>query len=143
MKKFRLNNNMNAIRLSVLLLSVIVFFSCGSRETIIKNHSTNAAKAKNNQIFIIPSSLFLENRVANCDSAIAYMKNVLVPGDGKNSYRVIGESDEFLSGKLETESYVLENNKRFYVSTDCLLGQKIQIALDIFVLPEFQDSILK
>ena len=97
---------------------------------------------------IIDSSLFLENRVDNCDSAYVYMKNVISPGypigsDAWAGIRIKGESKEFLTRERRVGHYLTTPNRRFYISLKCLDGRSIQSVLDILVQKKYHKQIIK
>lgn len=94
---------------------------------------------------LIPESLFLENRVDNCDSAIVFMKHVIKPGrTGLNGFKVIGESEKFLAqNQLVDKYFIVPNNQRFYISIECLIGKNIETVFDIFAKPKFHAYLLK
>lgn len=130
---------------SCLILGTLV--GCLRKPTMNQHVGTltNKPAAKELNSNLIPESLFLENRVENCDSAIVFMRAIISPGGLKelpyHGYRIKGESLDFLNKVRETESAQFANNIRFYISTDCLVGQDIQTVLDIFILPEFHQRI--
>ena len=95
--------------------------------------------------YLIPESLYLENRVRNCDSAIVFMKQVIKPSStGLNGFKVVGESEKFLAqNKLVDKYFIVPNNQRFYISIECLVGKEIETVLDIFAKPKFHANLLK
>jgi len=95
--------------------------------------------------YLIPESLYLENRVGNCDSAIVFMKRVIEPSNtGLNGFRVAGESQKFLAqNKLVDKHFLVPNNQRFYISIACLIGRDIETILDIFAKPKFHTALIE
>lgn len=141
---------MKNIQLLVLTTISLLLFGCSSKarlpkELPIPTKSTQTVQNASGDAFLIPESLYLENRVANCDSAIVFMKSVIVPGNADgNGFSLPGESRSFLrQEKIVDKGFIVPNNQRFYISIDCLVGQNIQVFLDIFVPPKFHENSLK
>ncbi|HHH55040.1 MAG TPA: hypothetical protein ENK91_15360 [Bacteroidetes bacterium] len=150
--------------IGILIVFVLLVHACSihRKPVLLKEHkeekAANIDEAKRPHIspFIIPSNFFLENRVDNCDSALHFMQNVIEPCSLQwnrdssayftsfwDGFRIPGESKEFLNSGQKADKVLYRNNQRFYISLNCLIGQKFQTVLDIFVKPMFHDAIIR
>ncbi len=133
-----------------LILFLLVFSSCSR-----SHHNAGSTFSKNNvqTSFQLPSSFFLENRVENCDSAIVYMGNVVLPMGIKDwdtitsklvsvyvKYRIPGEK-MFLQKNHSIPSFNT-GSYRFYISSSCFVGHPLEDVLDVFCTPRDKKMLL-
>ena len=135
------------MKLLIILFALVVGMSCHTTKEgrNIRSKNTNSPLVVKN-----PDKFYLENRVSNCDSAIVYMKSVVVPGSlevsalpelSARAY-IRGESKQFLSRTASNTEYPFDNY-RFYISLSCLTGQNAQVVYDIFIKPEYHKILWK
>ena len=143
-----------------LIILVLLIHACNMHEkSMLSKERKLENKGKGNRLRTLPaiisSDFFLENRVDNCDSAIHFMQNVIKPCSLKlkadsnayftsswNGFSIPGESKTFLDSEQRYDKTIYRNNRRYYISLNCLVGQKLQTVLDIFVEPMFHDAII-
>ncbi|GEM_PF-7118899 len=153
------------MKIRILLFFVLLFVVSGCcHRPVEKSVSRLPEKADNkkdkasDEILIkgiIDPSLYLENRVADCDQAIWYMKNVITPGYSPVTpddpwkatiwryAEIRGESRDFLFGQKNDGKYVTYENIRFYISTKCLVGRNILSVMDVFLEKKYHKPVLE
>jgi len=153
------------MKIRILLFFVLLFVISGcchrpvgkSVSRLLEKADKKKDKASDEILIkgIIDPSLFLENRVANCNQAFKYMKNVITPGYSPVSpddpskalhwlgAEIRGESRDFLVRQKDDGKYVTYDNVRFYISTECLAGRDIYTVMDIFLEKKYHEPVLE
>ncbi len=126
----------------IVLLAAIIIFSiiACTNKTIYSNSGTK----KQNDKTLTDTLWYLKNRIPNCDSAIVFMKHVIVPVES------FPKIDKLLPRERETivtipgEGLGIQEDEKykFYISPDCLVGKPAEIALEIFCLKDSLESFI-
>lgn len=113
---------------------------CKPNKVIYSNSGTPAYSQK------VPKDTlwYLKNRMPDCDSALVFMKQNIVPAesDPQTGKRMLRESATHVV--IPGASSPLHENEfyHFYVNPSCLDGKPVREALEMFCVPETVDSFL-
>jgi hypothetical protein len=123
-------------------LALLLLLACGrakqpafSAQPPVKNKEAPAAG----------EACYLENRIPDCDSALAFMRQVIVPVRSEPGPLNVRQSSRFREAFISvpgTGQGMTREQSKFYLNLDCLVGQPASMAFELFCTEESRAAFL-
>lgn len=130
-------------------MSKIVFFPVLSLLLACSQAKQPASSAqppgKTKEASAAGEACYLENRIPDCDSALAFMKQVIVPVRSEPGPLNVRQSSRFKEAFISvpgTDQGMTKEQSKFYLNLDCLVGQPASVAFELFCTEESRTAFL-
>lgn len=128
---------MKNIFFAFLAVTILLIPNCTNRGINSNNDTQSQEKV------VLTDTLWqLKNRIPNCDSALAFMKHVIVPVKSVPLLENQIIIERVVTVKIPGEGLDLSKDERykFYINHECLVGRKSDEIIKLFCTPETVDS---
>lgn len=101
-------------------------------------HSNNGNNSKSDKI-LSDTLMYLKNRIPNCDSALAFMLQVIVPVESEPLIDNKLIIERLSTVKIPGEGFAAlqqDEKYKFYINPDCFIGKSSDIIIELFCIQE-------